>query len=155
MKQFLLRNKADVNSVIRFLQTLDISKGKTLTITNAESIRSDAQNRLLWLWNNEIQKHMREVFGMYASAEEWHEQLVSRLCPAELTMAKLPGGNWFMVGRSRTSSFGVKQMSEYLNLLDMYCAEELQLALPHPEDLMMAAYGSRVRRVNQSDSPEW
>jgi hypothetical protein len=34
-------------------------------------------------------------------------------------------------------------MTEYLELLDSYCAEYLQLLLPHPSDLMNAIYGER------------
>ncbi len=106
--------------------------------------RRDAQNRLLWSWNSAIQQHMRDSFGQIASAEEWHDVLCRKLMPADASSVRLPDGSQHEVGRWRSSKAGVREMTEYLNLLDAYCAENLGLLLPHPQDLYHEAMARRV-----------
>ena len=140
----IIRTPMDRQRLIGFLSGLDLTKPRKIAITEIRSKRSDAQNRLLWMWNNEIQKHLREAFGQIASAEEWHEIMVAKLWPSELHRVELPDGSAYKVGRAKTRGFTQAQMTEYLEMLDQYCAESLGLLLPHPEDLMMAIYGRRT-----------
>lgn len=143
MADHIIRNEADRRRLVAFLQGLDLSKPRKVAITEVRSRRSDAQNRLLWQWNGLIQQHLRDSFGQVASTEEWHEILVAKLWPAEVRPVELPDGTRYRVGRAKTRGFTIAQMTEYLELLDAYCAEYLGLQLPHPEDLMMAIYGER------------
>jgi hypothetical protein len=143
MTDLMLRNENDRTRLMGYLQGLDLTKPLKLTIVEVRSKRSDAQNKLLWMWNGLIQGHLRDSFGQIASAEEWHEILVSRLWPAEAHPVQLPDGTRYRVGRAKTRSFTIAQMTTYLELLDAYCAEHLQLLLPHPDDLMYAIYGER------------
>lgn len=143
MPAFMLRTEHDRARLLAFVQSLDLAKPKKVAISEVRSKRSDAQNRLLWLWNGQIQGHMRDSFGQLASAEEWHEILVSRLWPAELRPVHLPDGTRYRVGRAKTRKFNTAQMTEYLERLDAYCSEYLGLLLPWPEDLRMAIYGVR------------
>ena len=122
----------------------ELQKGPVMiTIGKPTNRRSDAQNRLLWMWNNLIQKHLAEHTGQLASAEEWHDILVAKLLPAEYSKVRLPTGEQFKVGRTRTSRLSVKEMAEYMNLLEAYCAEYLNLILPQPDDYRFAVYGER------------
>ncbi len=144
MTEHTLRNDKERQRLLDFIGGLDLSKKQyRISITQAKASRSLAQHRLLWMWNNLIQQHLAEYFGQIASAEEWHDILVTRLCPAETSVVELPDGVRFKVGRQRTSKFSVDQMGEYLDKLDAYCAEYLQLLLPHPEDYELAVYGER------------
>lgn len=143
MTALILRTEHDRTRLLAFVRSLDLAKPKKVAITEIRSKRSDAQNRLLWLWNGRIQEHMRDSFGQLASSEEWHEILVSRLWPAELRPVSLPDGTRYRVGRAKTRKFTAAQMTEYLELLDAYCSEHLGLLLPWPEDLRMAIYGER------------
>lgn len=143
MTDLLLRNEHDRSRLLSYLQGLDLSKPRKLSIVEIRSKRSEAQNKLLWMWNGLIQAHLRDSFGQIASSEEWHEILVSRLWPAEVRPVRLPDGTSYRVGRAKTRSFTIVQMTTYLELLDAYCAEHLQLLLPHPDDLMYAIYGER------------
>jgi len=138
-----IRDERGRQRIVQYLQGVDISKPIKITIAPAKSSRSLAQNRLLWMWNSLIQQHMADSFGQHASAEQWHDVLVSRLCPAELSVIEMPDGFKARVGRSRTSKFTVDQMGEYLDRLDAYCAENLNLLLPHPDDYELAVYGVR------------
>lgn len=147
MPDLMLRNESDRNRLLGYIKGLDLAKPRRLTIVEVRSKRSDAQNRLLWQWNGLIQEHLRDSHGQLASAEEWHEILVAKLWPAEVHPVQLPDGTRYRVGRAKTRKFNTQQMTQYLELLDAYCAEHLQLLLPHPEDLMMAIYGERRGRV--------
>lgn len=141
MTDIVIKSEEDRSRLIRHISKMDISKPKKISIVEVRSKRSDAQNRLLWMWNNEIQRHLSESFGQQASAEEWHEILVSKLWPSELHPVKLPDGTSYKVGRAKTRKFTIDQMSDYMLRLDVYCSESLGLLLPHPQDLMYAVYG--------------
>lgn len=110
----------------------------------AKEKRRDVQNRLLWVWMGHIQAHMRDAFGQIASAEEWHEVLCRKLMPAEAVNVRLPDGTMMDAGRWRSSKASVREMTEYLNLLDSYCAENLGLLLPHPQDIYHEAMSRRA-----------
>lgn len=126
------------------IAALDLSGKKwKVTLTNEDESRSSAQNRLLWKWNGEIQAHMRDTHGQVASAEDWHDLMTRRLMPVG-TDTVIIDGEEFVVGRWRSSKATTKEMSEYMHLLDMYCAESLQLILSHPLDLYHAAMARKA-----------
>jgi hypothetical protein len=145
MTDHSLRTESDRRRLMSFIEHVDLSKPRKVSISETRNKRSEAQNRLLWMWNGLIQTHLRESFGQLASSEEWHEILVAKLWPSEVRRVELPDGAAFRVGRAKTRKFTTVQMTSYLELLDAYCAEHLQLLLPHPDDLMMAIYGERRR----------
>jgi len=145
MTDHSLRTESDRRRLMSYLQHLDLAKPRKVSISETRNKRSEAQNRLLWMWNGLIQTHLRDSYGQLASSEEWHEILVAKLWPSEVRRVELPDGAAFRVGRAKTRKFTTVQMTSYLELLDAYCAEHLQLLLPHPDDLMMAIYGERRR----------
>lgn len=138
-----LRTESDRAKLMGYIAGIELGKPRKVTINEVRGKRSDAQNRLLWTWNAEIQRHLREHYGQIASDEEWHEIMVSKLWPSEIRPVEMPDGTRYRIGRAKTRNFNVQQMTTYLELLDQYCAEHLGLMLPHPEDLMMAIYGER------------
>lgn len=142
-KELVIKNDFDKRSLINIITSLDVSEPKKVLIEDIKTSRSAAQNRLLWLWNGEFQRFMAEHHGQIASADEWHDVLVEKLCPVQVAEVKLPSGESFKTGRARTSKFKTNEMTDYLERLDAYCAG-LGLLLPHPADLMLAIYGRRV-----------
>lgn len=143
MTDFVIRSESDRDRFVAFVRGMDLAKPHKASIQSIRSSRSDAQNRLLWMWNGLIQEHMRDTHGQIAKSDEWHEILVAKLWPAEVHRVELPSGESYRVGRAKTRKFTIVQMTTYLELLDAYCAEYLGLLLPHPEDLMYAIYGER------------
>ncbi len=99
--------------------------------------RSNAQNRLLWLWNNELQAHMAEHSGIFASADEWHDVMTKKLRPVTIK-GYLQGEP--VLERFRTSKATTKEMAAYLTDYEMYANEHLGLRLPIPDDLRFAIY---------------
>lgn len=144
-KELIIKNDFDRNSLANIINSLDLSTPKKIVIEDSKNTRSLAQNSLLWLWNGEIQRFMSEHSGVNASAYDWHDTMVERLCPPKVEQKKLPNGEVLtVVKRQRTSKFNIQQMTDYLEKLDAYCASSLGLLLPHPNDLMDAIYGRRV-----------
>lgn len=143
MADYIIKNEHDRARFVGFLQAADLTKPLKVSMVAEKTSRTEAQNRLLWKWNSAIQQHMRETHGQVAMAEEWHEILVSKLCPSEVHPVTLPDGTRYRVGRARTSKFKVDQMTQYLEQLDAYCADTLGLLLPHPQDLVYAIWGER------------
>ncbi|MFD1260650.1 recombination protein NinB [Entomomonas asaccharolytica] len=142
-KELTIKNEFDKNSFINFFTALDLTIPKKIIIEDQKNSRTAAQNRLLWLWNNEIQQFMFDHSGITASAFDWHETMVERLCPTVNKEITLPNGETVSIQeRTRTSKFNTKKMTEYLEMLDAYCAS-FGLLLPHPQDLMNAIYGKR------------
>lgn len=99
--------------------------------------RSLEQNALLWMWYGVIQRHLEESVGQIASAWELHEHFVALLCPARTIEI---AGEATAVRKS-TSQMTVGEMSEYLNRLEMYCADRLDLILPRPLEYRYAMEG--------------
>ncbi len=118
MTDHVIRTTADRDRLVSFLAGLDLSKPRKIVITEIRSQRSDAQNRLLWMWNNAIQKHLADSFGQFASAQEWHEILVARLWPCEVRKVAMPGpaGGEFKVGDGETGKLTTELRNELVGL---------------------------------------
>ena len=125
-----------------------ISAGKNVVIEFKEhrSTRSKAQNRLLWRWNQEIANYMREHYGQENSSEDVHEVMVRKKFGVKVIHI---GNEEPILVRNRTRKLNTKEFAEYLEWLEMYSAEYLQLTLTRPEDLyMLAIYGESNHVTN-------
>lgn len=100
-----------------------------------KSNRSLAQNRLLWMWNKLIADHVLESTGEHYSDDEIHEYMKSQLLPSKVV--EIEGKP--VRCRKSTAKLNTRDMADYLNKLDMYCADSLHLVLPRPEDLYYEA----------------
>lgn len=135
MTEHLLRTRHDLPRIIETIQGLDPSKPWIVRINPVKSIRSLKLNRLLWRWNNAIQKHLSEHHGITASAEEIHDALVAKLLPSDTTIIM----GEIVVRRQLTRKMNNSELCQYLELLEMYCADELGLQLPKKDDLYYEA----------------
>lgn len=144
MPDFLFRDEIGRARAANLVANLPIDGEQyKLSWGKVQAKRRVQQNNLQWLWLGIIQAHMRDTHGITASSEDWHEVLCKKLMPMEAKTVSLPDGTTIEAGRWRSSKAGVKEMTAYLNLLDQYCAEELQLLLPHPADIYDEAMSRR------------
>lgn len=98
--------------------------------------RSQAQNRLLWKWHSEFQKHIQESQGQTFDTEEIHEFIVGKLLPRKaITM---PDGEPVIV-RASTKKLKVAEFAEFLSKYEMLCADSYGLQLTKPDDLYWQA----------------
>lgn len=143
--QYIIRTEAEMPRVGAAIRAMLKSGPVLVRWQSHKEKRRDAQNRLLWRWNGEIQAFMREHHGQLASAEEWHEVMCRKLRPVQVRTVMLPTGDEEVVGRWRSSEANVGEMAEYLTDLDAYCAE-LGLLLSHSTDDYHAAMMSRATK---------
>lgn len=110
-----------------------------VTIKPYKKNRSLAQNNLLWMWVGIIRDHIRDSAGEIYSNEDVHEALKQRFL--EPKVVSLPDGPVYIKTPSRTLTVG--QFAEYLEHVEAYAADCLNLQLPRPEDLYMEALGTK------------
>lgn len=104
--------------------------------------RSQAQNRLMWMWYGVIAKDL----GM--TPEELHEVMKARVLGfVEVDIPRALKGDKPMASRiaipRSTTSLNSGEMTNYLEAIDAL-ARELGIILPHPDDYRFAMYGERV-----------
>jgi len=129
-KTTIIQTEADKQDFIKSLENATIDKPILVETSIYKKKRSDAINRLMWMWNGCIQKHIRESEGQIYSTDDIHEFFVNLLLPRKAV--EINGKERTI--RAHTSKMSNKEMCDYLELLEMYCAERLSLLLPHPED---------------------
>lgn len=132
MKQTtIIFNEADKEAFIAKIKAAVITKPVQVETSLYKPKRSLAINKLMWLWNGEIQKHLKESQGQIYSTEDIHEYFVDLLLPRK--MVNINGREKAI--RAHTSKMTNKEMCDYLEILEMYCSEHLGLILPHPEEM--------------------
>lgn len=150
---FIIRKGADIDICAAWLRERLPNGSMEVIATTETRSRSVQQNRLLWLWNTEISKHM----GLFK--DEVHEMLKRKFAVpiftrdnpdyAEMVSAvkaiRKQGMTDYAEALAReisrltsTTDFTVDQMSEYLLDIEHYAAEA-GAELTFPEDL----YASR------------
>jgi hypothetical protein len=123
------------------IKDLSLEVPMTISITEYRKNRSLAQNRLLHLWLNEITKHWQNSTGQHISMDAWKEYLKRLYLGYDVSV--MPGGSCVELTR-KTSKLNTKEFNEFLELVDAYAATELELILPHPDDLYLEAFGVRA-----------
>jgi NinB protein len=93
-----------------------LGEGWTLILTRK---RSSVQNALMWARLAEISKQL-EWHGKHWTAEQWKDCLMHAWKGGEF----MPGvdGGFVPIGRS-TSSLGVREMSDFLDLLEAFAGQ--------------------------------
>lgn len=126
----IISNTSDKEDFIERIKKADITKPILVETSLYKPKRSLAINSLMWLWNGEIQKHIRDTQGQVYSADDIHEYMVLLLMTKRVV--EINGREKTI--RAATSKMTNKEMVDYLELLEQYCAEHLNLILTHPEE---------------------
>lgn len=136
---FILRPRDDRvrRNAVEHINGLDPEKPWQIVVGPHASKRSLAQNRLYWKWVHAIQQHLLDTAGRHYSDKQIHAWLREKFLPTEVVEIK----GEVKEARKSTADLNTKEMSKYLNDIDMYCAAELDLVLPHPQDLWYEAMG--------------
>lgn len=108
-------------------------------IREHRSSRSLAQNRLMWSWNRQIATHLEETMGEIHSDEAIHAYLKQTFLPMQV--AKIRGE--VVRERKSTAKLNTKEMSEYMEKVDMWASRDLGLVLDHPDDVYHQAMGEK------------
>jgi hypothetical protein len=138
MKQeYVIKSQQDADKVVSCLKSKDSEVFPFLvTISDIKNIRSLMQNKLMWLWYAKIRDWINEVNGEMYDIEGLHEKMKR--------MFLIPIIHNFKDGIIRvysTKNLNTKEFTEFLEKIDMYCADRLNLILPHPNDIYEIAIG--------------
>ncbi len=136
-KDFVLRDQHVRRNAVDYINSLDLDKPWRIVVGPHVPKRSLAQNRLYWMWAHAIQQHLLDTAGRHYSDKQIHAWLKEKFLPTEIVEIK----GEVKESRKSTADLTVKEMSKYLNDIDMYCAADLDLVLPHPQDLWIEAMG--------------
>lgn len=115
------------------------SQGIEVVVRPYRRKRSLAQNRLYWWWLKQIADHINASQGTVFSDEEMHEWMKRKFLGAEVV--ELHGEK--MEIRKSTRKLTTHQFTEYLEQIDWFCVEHLDLVLPRPADLYEEAIGRK------------
>jgi hypothetical protein len=108
-----------------------------LTIKEHKTKRSNAQNKLMWVWFDIVKDWYLEHEGKFYTSEQIKDGFQKLFLDMELV--ETPFGN--MVRPQGTSTLKVKEFAEFLEKIEMYCVTELELILVRPDDLYWASMG--------------
>lgn len=129
--KFIIINSAVADRACAFIRSLPHDEPHSVVIAPHKSTRSLAQNNTLWLWLDTIRIHIADTTGSVFSAEELHEWFKTKFLPARIVEVN---GEAVPVRRT-TTKLNTKEMAEYLDAIDRYCADSMHLWLPQPEDM--------------------
>ena len=110
-----------------------------IILQDHDDTRSLAQNRLMWYWFGVIRRHVLATQGKFFSKDQIHDFFCEMFLPkiTEEIMGKI------ITRQQTTRDLKVKEFSELLNQIELYCfdTKELSLVLPRRDDLYYAAMG--------------
>ncbi|HEC73136.1 MAG TPA: hypothetical protein ENI26_02050 [Methylophaga aminisulfidivorans] len=148
---------------IAFISQID-DPNAIVVIKNKKETRSAAQLRLKWVWMGVLQKERagfegrnREGWNRYFKGkyirpilldqdEQYHEFFTN----ADRMLEQAPDDEtrkWAIntfLDAIKTEWLNVKNMHEFMTLIDRYCTHQFQISLPVPNDLGWA-YGREVK----------
>lgn len=119
------------------IDSLDASKGWEVEIREHRSRRSTAQNRLLWAWHGELQRHLGEAGQGWHDAETIHEYIVRALLP--LHAIEIDGE--VMQMRASTRRLRVAEFTDLLRRYEEMARDKWGLDLPRHDGIYDIAMG--------------
>lgn len=139
---FILRDNGIRDRCNTFIDTVEIGDDKPIkkvTIEDYKKDRSAAQNRLMWMWLNQLARHLQDEHGLKTTSEDMKDYFQrGYLGNRPYVDPSTKGTRIRVIG---TSELDTAQFTEFLNHIDVYAGSELGLTLPHPEDVYYEAMG--------------
>lgn len=133
----IVSSDSQMEFVIEYLRSAIQGGPQNVRIKPYRKKRSLAQNSLMWLWYEEIRKHIFESQGDMYTSEDIHEWFKQLFLPKRVIEFKTK----ILEIQTGTKELNTLEMMEYLEKLDYYCADKLNLMLSKPEDLWLEAQG--------------
>lgn len=118
---------------IQCIKLLPLDVVHVVEIKEYKKNRSLEQNSLHWDRLDVIRLHIADSTGQVYSQEELHDFFKSKFLPIKFIDV---GGEIVEVRRS-TKKLNTKEFSEFMDQIDRYCIERLNLFLPTPEMMGM------------------
>lgn len=113
---------------VDIIARLPLLPAHEVVIRERKSKRSLEANALHWKRLDVLRLHLADSTGQFYSAEEIHDYFKRKFLPVRVVEI---GGESQVVERT-TTKMSTKEFSEFMDLIDRYCATELGLYLPQP-----------------------
>lgn len=117
---------------------IDYTKPMQVKIELFIKNRSLKQNKLLHMWLTMINNHVFETTGKSHGVDAW--KLFFKKHFLGVDVIRMPDGSWHEQIR-KTSRCNTKELTEFLERIDAWANSEIDLILPHPDDIYFEAMG--------------
>lgn len=153
---FNLATEEAKTNCIALINGIQVGTDRQVIIREAKEVRSAAQHRLRWLWMAHLEKN-RAGIGIGRDRQGWNrffkgkfmreiliaqdEEFAKYYINADELISGSPDERWakkVMLNAIKTEWFTVKSMCDYLDVIDKYCINTMQVQLPVPADLEWA-----------------
>ena len=134
---FVIKDKAIRHRAVSAVSEITGEPLMQVVISEYKSGRSAAQNSMYWMWIGQMREGLATLTGEQHQNEDIHEFMKDKFLDRK---AVTIGGDVKVVSAS-TAKLNVSEMSAYLERLDIYCADELNITLSHPDDLWHESMG--------------
>ena len=131
MRRFIINHEPARTEVIDYIRGLSLDTPKVVEIKRKVKSRSNNQNRLMWAWINQITDYVSDYTGM--DSDDVHEFFKAKFLPASGHKQLTIKGQ--TVERLTTTTLSTTEMRDYMERISAFCAQELSISLPYPEDL--------------------
>lgn len=127
----IINSPETLENALQGLKALNLDKPWRMTVKPYRKQRSNAQNRLYWMWLKEIEQETGN------ESEDMH--FFFRIKFLEIIKREVMG---VAATEARsTTSLDTKEFTEYLDKIDRFTAETIGIVLPHPDILYYEAMG--------------
>lgn len=126
----VLRDHRLKNRAIHAIRSTPLAPVYEVIIRLHRNKRTLAQNNLYWMWMTEISKHVFFSTGKRFSPEDIHEWFKDQFLGKRAVQIN---GITTIVTRS-TTKLKIPEFTEYLQRIEHYARDELDLQLTHPAD---------------------
>jgi len=145
MAKFTIANEASRQTAIKFIEGLSIDKTWICEVKKKTKKRSLSQNNLMWAWLDKVAKEASRVTGY--TTNEIHEIFKEKFLQPEIRSL---GGEDYKI--YSTKDLSTIEMSEYMSSIDRFCASDLGIFLPHPQDAHLHQDTPAAPESTSSDS---
>lgn len=131
-REILILHPDDRKKVYTVLADLDPAKKWKVTVGPYRKVRTKRQAGLMWVWLEEVVRHVHEDTGM--DKGEIHDFFKEKFCPPSILEI---GGE--EVEHKTTTKLDTAQMSKYMDDIRAWCFSTLGIALSVPPSERSAA----------------
>ena len=128
----IIHNETDKLAFIAKMESATITKAVLIETSEYKKDRSLAQNRLFHMWMREVSDHYYETQGIKSPPSAWKVYFKQLFLGEDVHVINKKQ----VVEVRGTSSLNVSQFVEFLNSVDVYCADpenEINCVLTHPD----------------------
>jgi len=159
-----IKTDADLADFGNVLVSLDISEPRQIIIQDLKNERSLLQNKLMWAWLTLIKDHVNFIYKcnwekhntehdepldepVLFDSEDLHEKMKRFFLEPKVTQFRDE-----VIKTYSTKKLTTKQFGEYLEKIEWYCADKLNLILPQPSDEYEIAIGRKSANQRRATS---